>query len=70
MKKGFSLIVGGNRGIGKEIFNLFSKKNINTYALDIENRKSISIGLWSAYGQHNISSNLLMKNRFRCPKKC
>ena len=40
MKKSLCLVVGGNKGIGKEIFNMFSKKNTNTYVLDLESRKS------------------------------
>ena len=64
MKKGFSLIVGGNRGIGKEIFNLFSKKNINTYALDIENRKSnkfIQVDLSNKKSLDNVLKNKIFK---------
>ena len=64
MKKSLCLIVGGNKGIGKEIFNLFSKKNINTYVLDIENRKSnkfIQVDLSSKKSLDNALRNKIFK---------
>ena len=64
MKKSLCLVVGGDKGIGKEIFNLFSKKNINTYVLDIENRKSnkfIQVDLSSKKSLNNALSNKIFK---------
>ncbi len=66
MKKGLCLIVGGNRGIGKGIFDLFSKKNINTYVLDIENRKSnkfIQVDLSNKKSLDNVLRNKIFKKK-------
>ena len=69
MKKGLTLIVGGSRGIGKGIYNLFSKKYVNTYVLDIENVKSnkfIKVDLSNKKSiEDALKNRILKKNRIK-----
>lgn len=62
MKKNISLIVGGSAGIGKVIYDTFSKKNKNVYILSnkyLIPNKSIQVDL-----SEELSIDRMLKNKF------